>query len=49
MFVDAPPSADDNVSITTDGRWLDSKEAVLAFLAELDAERNGTPAEIDPS
>ncbi|MEO6120773.1 MAG: hypothetical protein ABIW46_04925 [Acidimicrobiales bacterium] len=33
-----PPTADD-VSITTDGRRLDSKEAVLEFLAELEAER----------
>lgn len=29
----------DNVSVTTDGRRLDSKEAVLQFFAELDAER----------
>lgn len=34
----ATPTADD-VSITTDGRRLDSKEAVLAFCAELAAER----------
>ncbi len=32
------PTADD-VSITYDGRRLDSKEAVLEFLAELEAER----------
>lgn len=32
------PTADD-VSITTDGHRLDSKEAVLAFCAELAAER----------
>ncbi len=34
-----PPTADD-VSITTDGRRLDSKEAVLEWLAEIEAERN---------
>ena len=39
MFVDRPPSDDDNVSITTDGRRLDSKEAVLEFIAELDTIR----------
>lgn len=33
------PPTDDDVSITTDGRRLDSKEAVLEFLAELEAER----------
>jgi hypothetical protein len=27
-----------NVSITSDGRRLDSKEAVIAFFAELEAE-----------
>ena len=30
---------DDNVSITMDGRRLDSKEAVLAWLAEVEADR----------
>lgn len=35
----AAPSTDDDVSITRDGRRLDSKEAVLAWLAEVDAER----------
>lgn len=34
----APPTADD-VSITRDGRRLDSKEAVLAWLAEVEADR----------
>ena len=34
----APPTADD-VSITVDGRRLDSKEAVLAWLAEVEADR----------
>lgn len=39
MLRDAPPPTPDDVSITHDGRRLDSKEAVLAFIAELDAER----------
>jgi hypothetical protein len=38
MLRDAPPPTPDDVSITTDGRRLDSKEAVLKFFAELDAE-----------
>ena len=33
-----PPTADD-VSITMDGRRLDTKDKVLAFLAEIEAER----------
>jgi len=36
---DAPSPTADDVSITWDGRRLDSKEKVLAFLAELDAAR----------
>jgi hypothetical protein len=39
MLRDAPPPTIDDVSITHDGRRLDSKEAVLEFIAELDAER----------
>ncbi len=38
MSAGGPPTSDD-VSITTDGRRLDSKEKVLEFLAELEAER----------
>jgi hypothetical protein len=34
------PSSSDEVSITTDGRRLDSAEAVLEFLAELECERS---------
>lgn len=49
MLRDAPPPTDDDVSITVDGRRLDSKEAVLAFIAELDAARNAARAEDDPS
>jgi len=38
----APPPTADDVSITWDGRRLDSKEKVLRFLAELRAaRRNG--------
>jgi hypothetical protein len=35
--IDRPPTPDD-VSITLDGRRLDSKEKVLAFLAEVEAD-----------
>ncbi len=36
---EAAPSTDDDVSITSDGRRLDSKEAILAWLAEVEADR----------
>jgi hypothetical protein len=35
----AGPATDDDVSITRDWRRLDSKEAVLAWLAEVEADR----------
>jgi hypothetical protein len=35
----APSPTADDVSITWDGRRLDSKEKVLAFIAELDTAR----------
>jgi len=35
----AAPSTPDDVSITRDGRRLDSEEAVLAWLAEVALER----------
>jgi hypothetical protein len=38
MLRDLRPPSDDDVSVTTDGRWLDSKEAVLRFFAELQVE-----------
>lgn len=38
MLRDAPPPTTDDVSITNDGRRLDSKKAVLEFFAQLDAE-----------
>jgi hypothetical protein len=34
MLRDAPGPTVDDVSITSDGRRLDSKEAVIAFFAE---------------
>jgi hypothetical protein len=37
---DAPPPTADDVSITWDGRRLDSREAVLKVLAELEAARS---------
>jgi hypothetical protein len=37
----ARPRTDDEVSITWDGRRLDSREKVLAFLAEIEAARDG--------
>lgn len=36
---DAPPPSDDDVSILPDGRRLDSREAVLTWLAEVGAKR----------
>lgn len=38
MLRDAAPPTPDDVSITADGRRLDTKEAVIAFFAELEAE-----------
>ncbi len=37
-------STDDEVPIALDGRRLDTKERVLAFLAEVNAERDAEPA-----
>lgn len=34
------PSTSDEVSITADGRRLDSAEAVIAFFAELERDRS---------
>ena len=36
---EAAPATRDDVPITSDGRRLDSKEKVLNFLAEIEAER----------
>jgi hypothetical protein len=35
----AGPSTPDDVSVTWDGRRLDTKDKVLAFLAEIEADR----------
>lgn len=42
MLRDAPPPTPDDVSITTDGRRLDTEEAVIAFFAQPDAARAST-------
>ena len=39
LLRDAPPPTVDDVSITTDGERLDTKEKVLAFCERLAAER----------
>jgi len=39
LFRDAPPPTADDVSITSDGRRLDTAEKVIEFFAELEAER----------
>lgn len=39
----APPTVDD-VSITADGRWLDTAEAVIAFFDEIRAQREAKRA-----
>jgi len=36
----APPPTVDDVSITRDGRRLDSKDAVLAWVAEVEEDRS---------
>lgn len=36
------PPGDDDVSITTDSRRLDSREAALEFFAEIEAEGEAT-------
>lgn len=40
MFAVARPPTDDDVSITADGRLLDSPEKVLAFLEEINESRH---------
>jgi len=37
---DAAPSSDDDVTVLRDGRRIDSREAALAWLEELDAEHD---------
>jgi hypothetical protein len=36
---DAAPPTEDDVTVLLDGRRLDSRDKVLAWLAEVDAER----------
>lgn len=43
-----PPTSDD-VSVTTDGRRLDTKEAVLAWWAEVEKEIGAEEAAAQPS
>ncbi len=40
----APPATPDDVTILWDGRRIDSREAALAWLAEMAAERAATDA-----
>jgi len=39
LFADAGPPTDDDVSITADGRRLDSPDKVIAFLEEINQQR----------
>ena len=39
LFIDAERPSSDDVSVTLDGRRLDSKEKGLAFIAELERAR----------
>ena len=43
LFADAAPPTDDDVSVTNDGRRLDSAEAVVTFFEEMQAERAESP------
>jgi hypothetical protein len=36
---DAPPPTSDDVSVTLDGRRIDTREKVLAWVAEMNAAR----------
>lgn len=40
LFRDALPPTSDDVSITSDGRRLDTAEKVIEFFGELEAERS---------
>ena len=39
LFADAGPPTDDDVSITSDGRRLNSPDKVIAFLEEINQKR----------
>jgi hypothetical protein len=43
----AAPPTDDDVSILWDGRRLDSRDAVMAWLAEIEAKRTEGAAGVD--
>ena len=43
----APPPSPDDVTITLDGRRLDSRQAVLEWLAEVEAKRTEEAAGAD--
>ena len=45
LFAGLQPPTDDDVSITADGRRLDTPEKVLAFLEEINAERAARAAD----
>jgi len=45
---DCLPPTDDDVSITRDGRRLDTPEKVIAFLAKINAERETAARVADP-
>ena len=44
LLADAEPPTADDVSLTEDGRRLDSAEAVIAFFDTLRAERSRRPS-----
>ncbi len=41
LFADAEAPSDDDVSVTNDGRRLDSAEEVIAFFEQMKADRLG--------
>lgn len=43
LLADAAPPTDGDVSVTNDGRRLDTAEAVIAFFEEMKAERAESP------
>jgi hypothetical protein len=44
---DAPPPTTDDVTVLFDGRRLDTKEKVLAWLAEIEADRAAAQSALD--
>lgn len=45
LFADAASPTEDDVSVTNDGRRLDSAEAVVAFFEEMKADRSESHGE----